>query len=140
MQKDGSFRHGPFDHQSDCNEDRLRPPDCDPIAIRGRLRRLHILNMILDPVISFRQRRPKKEKWPGGRRNSLKSLDSRKEKAWILLPSALDFLPHDLDFPSNGFENPSTGFVASRTRSTPLPNRPQRRDSASGAKGRNDDA
>jgi hypothetical protein len=63
MQKDGSFRHGPVDHQSDCNEDadRLRPPDCDPIAIRARLRRLNILNMVVDPVISFRERRSKRK-------------------------------------------------------------------------------
>jgi hypothetical protein len=37
----------------------------------------------------------------------LKTPDSQKEEAWILLPSALIFLPHDLDIPSDGFENPS---------------------------------
>jgi len=46
-------------------------------------------------------------------RNCLKSPDSRKNKTWILLPSALDFLPQKFDFPSNGFENPSTEFVKS---------------------------
>jgi len=33
-------------------------------------------------------------------RKPLKSPDSRKKKAWIPLPQALDFLPKDLDFPS----------------------------------------
>jgi hypothetical protein len=31
-------------------------------------------------------------------RKPLKNPDSQKEKAWILLPSALIFLPQDLDF------------------------------------------
>ncbi len=41
----------------------------------------------------------------GVARKSLKRLDSRKEKAWILLPPALNFLPHDLDFPSKGLKS-----------------------------------
>jgi hypothetical protein len=40
----------------------------------------------------------------------LKSPESRKKKAWIFLPRALNFLPQDLDFPSLGFENPSLNF------------------------------
>jgi hypothetical protein len=50
----------------------------------------------------------------------LKSPDSRKKKAWIPLPQALDFLPgiwiflpYDLDFTSIGFENPSMNSVKS---------------------------
>jgi hypothetical protein len=34
-----------------------------------------------------------------------------KTKAWIPLPSALDFLPNDLNFLSLGFENPSLDLV-----------------------------
>ncbi len=51
-------------------------------------------------MILFRRRRPKKQKWPSGRRNPLKRLDSRKERGWILLPLAWIFLPQGLDFPS----------------------------------------
>jgi hypothetical protein len=40
----------------------------------------------------------------------LKSPDSRKKEAWILLPLALNFLPKDLGFPAPGFENPSAQF------------------------------
>jgi hypothetical protein len=37
---------------------------------------------------------------PGFAGKSLKSLNSRKRKIWILLPLALNFLPPDLEFPS----------------------------------------
>ncbi len=40
-----------------------------------------------------------------GRRNPLKRLDSRKERAWIFLPLAWIFLPLGLDFPSKVLEN-----------------------------------
>jgi hypothetical protein len=55
----------------------------------------------------FHQRRPKTRESPKGRRNSLKRLDSRKERAWIFLPVAFIFLPSGLDFPSPGFDFPS---------------------------------
>src|SRR5271166_334075 len=59
----------------------------------------------------------------GVARKPLKSPDSRKKKAWISLPLALNFLPNDLDFPSPSFANPSTSFVTSRLsrETTPLP-------------------
>ncbi len=41
------------------------PTAVDPrTAIRGHVRQLNILYMILIPMTLFRQRRPKKEKWP----------------------------------------------------------------------------
>ena len=69
-------------------------------AIRGHVRQLHMLSMSLIPMMLFRQRRPEKKKGARGRRNLLKRLNSRKERAWILLPLAWIFLPKGLDFPS----------------------------------------
>ncbi len=51
-------------------------------AIRGHVRQLHIIIMILIPMILFRQRRPQKKRWTRGRRNPLKRLDSSKEGPW----------------------------------------------------------
>src|SRR5208282_2279577 len=52
-----------------------------------------------------------------GRRNPLKRLDSRKERAWILLPLAWIFLPKGLDFasPGLGFSFLRLGFSFPRT-------------------------
>src|SRR5271166_919549 len=52
----------------------------------------------------------------GFARKSLKSPNSRKKKAWNLLPLALNFLPTDLDFPSRGFGNPSAPHRAALSR------------------------
>ena len=64
-------------------------------AIRGHMRQLHILTMILIPTILFRQRRSKRKRWQDGLRgrNPLKKLNSRKKGAWILLRLAWIFLP-----------------------------------------------
>jgi hypothetical protein len=43
----------------------------------------------------------------GFARKPLKTPDSQKEEARILLPSALIFLPPDLDFPPDVFDDPS---------------------------------
>ncbi len=66
----------------------------DPRTAVGQpVRPLPILYMILIHMMLFRQRRPRKTKWPGGWRNPLKRLDSRKDRAWIFLPLAWIFLP-----------------------------------------------
>src|SRR5208337_2606157 len=77
-------------------------------AIRVHVRQLHILTMILIHMILFRQRRPKKRKWPNGLEAGAtlwKGSIRGKEGAWILLPLAWIFLPQGLDFPS-----PRLGF------------------------------
>src|SRR5208282_2830437 len=47
----------------------------------------------VDPRTAIRGHVRQKERWPRGRRNPLKRLDSRKERGWILLPLAWIFLP-----------------------------------------------
>ncbi len=102
------------------------PTAVDPrTAIRGHVRQLHTLYMILIP----RRRRSKKTKWDngiGGRRNPLKGLDSRKGRSLDFASPGLDspsprlgfcfprawiFLPYGLDSSSS----------ASRKRRTPRP-------------------
>src|SRR5271166_224203 len=59
----------------------------------------------LSPHVLISPEAAEKERWPRGRRNPLKRLDSRKERAWILLPLTWILLPQGLDFPS-----PRLGF------------------------------
>src|SRR5208282_5915632 len=91
MQKDGSFRDGRLDRQSDCHEDadRRRPRNCDPGAGAQIAHPPYDLN----PYDPISPKAPKRKGWPRCRRNPLKRLDSRKGES-------LDFASTGLDFPS----------------------------------------
>ena len=74
-------------------------------AIRGHVRQLHILYMILIPMMLFRQRRPKRTKWREGPAQPF-------EKARFAEGKSLDFSSPGLDFSSLrlGFSFPWLGF------------------------------
>ncbi len=70
-------------------------------AIRGHVRQLHIIYMILIHMILFPQRRPKKKKW----RKRAEGAAQPFEKARFAEGKSLDFASPGLDFPS-----PRLGF------------------------------
>jgi len=63
----------------------------------GRLQIAHP-HYDLNPYDFMSPEAPKRKGWPRGRRNPLKRLDSREERAWVLLPLAWIFLPQRLGF------------------------------------------